>query len=368
MGRKKRPAAASSAPPNLNQSSYAEPVVPAAFDAYGRPLPPPLPPQPEPPAPTEGSDDHAAKRSRSDDGGDGIDGNERETYLVKKYRPDSYYRSIEAFARYTKSHRMLDASYVKWKQGGGTPEKPIVFGIRIAGTFLSWGRGKTRDAAIDAAIRAAFALVAAHGYDDFAFTDDCFTEEPLPDSGAGFAPMPPPPPPPPPLPPGLPPGAMPPLPPGLPPAFPPAGAPGMAFPVPPGMPPNFPPPPQNEVMIPQPPAPKSELAVASSVGDAGAGVAPTATAIGAAGAPGKSNLVSISTKVGTTAASSAPANGTDSGKKTNTKLVFSGDEIDEQGDELSMEEMRMRVPRYWNLIVRAMTKRSSCIGETVSSK
>lgn len=71
---------------------------------------------------------------------------------------------------------MLDASYVRWTAGGETDEKPNVFGIRIAGTFLSWGRGKTRDAAIDASIRAAFALVAAHGYDDFTLTDDCFTE------------------------------------------------------------------------------------------------------------------------------------------------------------------------------------------------
>jgi NADH dehydrogenase [ubiquinone] 1 alpha subcomplex assembly factor 6 len=60
------------------------------------------------------------KRSRDDNN------NEEESYLVKKYRPDSYYRSIEAFSKYTKSHRMFDASYVRWTEGGETPEKPHV--------------------------------------------------------------------------------------------------------------------------------------------------------------------------------------------------------------------------------------------------
>ena len=63
------------------------------------------------------------------------------------------------------------------------------FGIRIAGSFLSWGRGKTRDSAIDAAIRAAFALVAAHGYDDYTMTDDCFTEEPVDNFMGGMPPV-----------------------------------------------------------------------------------------------------------------------------------------------------------------------------------
>jgi len=89
-----------------------------------------------------------------------------ESYSVKKYRPEKAYRSIEAFAKYTKIHRMLDATYVRFPHGG-TAEKPYVFATRIAGSNLSWGRGKTRDAAIDAAVRAAFFLVQAHGYTDF---------------------------------------------------------------------------------------------------------------------------------------------------------------------------------------------------------
>lgn len=202
------------------------------------------------------------------------------------------------------------------------------FGIRIAGTFLSWGRGKTRDAAIDASIRAAFALVAAHGYDDFALTDDCFMEEPT----SQMAPIPPPPPPPPPLPPG-----MPPLPPG--------------FALPPGMPPNFamPPPPSADVLIPQPAAPKAELAVASAVGD-GSGIS-SPTAIGA------NSAKPITLGVASAAAGSTAASTDASKKKANNKLVFCVEDVDESGEELSMEEVRMRVPRYWNLVTRALAKR-----------
>jgi len=195
MGRKKRSAvtnnnvAVQQQPPQQYPTMPPQPMAPA-FDQYGRPIiPPPPPPMMQPPPPPPQQQDSggpANKRSRTN-ANDNNDNNnnveleegERHSYPVKKYRPDSYYRSIEAFQKYTKSHRMIDAAYVRWTAGGGTPEKPIVMGIKIAGTFLSWGRGKTRDAAIDASIRAAFALVAAHGYDDFTLTEDCFTEEPF---------------------------------------------------------------------------------------------------------------------------------------------------------------------------------------------
>ena len=101
-----------------------------------------------------------------------------EKYLVKKYRPDRIYAAMEAFVKYTKSHRMLDASYIRWKTGV-TPEKPFVFSTRVGGTDLGWGRGKTREAAMDAACRAAFALVAAHGYNNFPIDDDCMMEAPM---------------------------------------------------------------------------------------------------------------------------------------------------------------------------------------------
>jgi hypothetical protein len=146
-----------------------------------------------------------------------------ESYSVKKYRPEKAYRSIEAFAKYTKIHRMLDATYVRFPHGG-TAEKPYVFATRIAGSNLSWGRGKTRDAAIDAAVRAAFFLVQAHGYTDFPMDDDCLTQEPaFPQLSSVLVPPPtmyPPPPPPPhpgmlglnaPPPPPLPPFGYPPM-------------------------------------------------------------------------------------------------------------------------------------------------------------
>ena len=61
---------------------------------------------------------------------------------------------------------------------------------------------------------------------------------------------------------------------------------------------------------------------------------------------------------GAAAASSAET----SKKKANIKLVFSGEEVDDAGEELSMEEIRMRVPRYWSMITRAMDKKKSSKG------
>ena len=55
-----------------------------------------------------------------------------ESYLVKKYRAEKGYAAMEAFVRYTKAHRMLDASYVRWSTGV-TPEKPFVFSTRVGG-------------------------------------------------------------------------------------------------------------------------------------------------------------------------------------------------------------------------------------------
>ena len=338
MGRKKRTAVQV---PDL-------PPAPVAFDPYGRPLPP-LPPVP-PPHAAVGGPAANAKRARTPADGDGEGGEEeRRSFPVKKYRPDSYYRTIEAFSRYTKAHRMSDAAYVQWGSvdgssvPGATPEKPIVFGIRIAGSLLSWGRGKTRDAAIDAAIRAAFALVAAHGYDDFSLNDDCFTEEPQ--ANTALAPIPPPPPlpppgvfggaAPPPLPPGLPP---PPLPPGMPP--PPVG--GLPPPpLPGGVPPSFPMP--EESMIPQPSMPNTQLAVASTVVEGGV---PTTTKIMGLDPLANSTAAKVSNQ---TDSAATP-------KKQGSGLLFAGDSLDEEGDDMCMEEMRMKVPRYWTSIVRALAQ------------
>ena len=355
------------------------------YDQYGRPvMPPPPPPMmggggmmmmmppvqhhmpPVPPLLQQQQQQRqdagpAGKRSRpsaenDDDDPYQNDDGERQSYPVKKYRPDSYYRSIEAFARYTKSHRMLDASYVKWNGGGSTPDRPHVFGIKIAGSYLSWGRGRTRDAAIDASIRAAFALVAAHGYDDFALTEDCFTEEPY--DVPVMAPMPPPPPPPPPgyavggMMPPLPPGVPPP---GMPPNFGGAGVAGVGVGGGGGlMPPSMMPPPMggfgvppphpdaDAMMIPQPMAPSADLAVASSGvvvdGDGVSGGTASMLGLGLSGGGGNRPAAIVPPDGGSTSASRG--------------LVYAGTSVDEFGDEMSMEEMRMRIPRHWNSIVR----------------
>jgi hypothetical protein len=163
--------------------------------------------------------------------------------MVKKYRAEKHYNAMDAFVKYTKSHRMLDATYIRLN-AGVTSEKPFVFSTRVGGVDLGWGRGKSREAAMDCACRAAFALVGAHGYKNFTLDDDCLLEPPMD--------LPPPPPPPPPLAPPLP-G----MPPGMPPGFPP----GFAHPgLPPFPPPGgFLPPPPPPIGLPPPPLPPGGL-------------------------------------------------------------------------------------------------------------
>lgn len=219
MGRKKRPNSALQLqlPPHphphpqvppVPMGGYPPAVAPAAVPMVGGAMHPVAPPPPfiEPPP---------DKKTKI------------ESYPVKKYRMTKSLRAIESFQRYTKAHRMTDATFVSFPHGG-SQDKTIVFSCRIGGQDLSWGRGKTRDEAIDNACRAAFALVNAHGYQDFELNDDCFVEEPKP-----VLTLPPPPPPPPPPPmmgatliPGLPPVAI-----GLPPVPPP-----VPVPVPPPVP------------------------------------------------------------------------------------------------------------------------------------
>ena len=363
MGRKKRSApdavggGGTVAPPPLPPPPLPPTAYAMTLDPYGRPVMPPPPPPPMiPPPELHQQQQHhmqqnygmnpSAKRTRTDadDNNDAAadSSGERQSYPVKKYRPDSYYRSIEAFTRYTKAHRMLDAAYVKWTGGGGSFDKPIVFGIRIAGSYLSWGRGKTRDAAIDAAIRAAFALVAAHGYDDFTLNEDCFTEEPF--DAPMLAPMPPPPPPPPPPPYMIPP----PLPPGMPPNF----------MLPPVLPPSsyaMPPPPSINAddLIPQPLAPSADLAVASTVVLDGNTTSTASKLVGLTTASSQSTKPLSSIIGGNATVKEDTTNKKSGGGGSN--LVFSGDEVDEQGEELSMEEIRIKVPRYWNMVLRALT-------------
>ena len=122
MGRKKRPAG--SHPPAGGYGGYggsgsggaAGPPPPGYHPGYG-----------VPPYPGGGSGGGGGggggggKRSRT-----GEAPADEERYLVKKYRPIVSYRSIDAFARYTKSHRMSDAAYVRLSPaaGYGTPDRP----------------------------------------------------------------------------------------------------------------------------------------------------------------------------------------------------------------------------------------------------
>lgn len=230
---------------------------------------------------------------------------------------------MEAFVKYTKSHRMLDASYVRWSTGV-TPEKPFVFSTRVGGQDLGWGRGKSRDAAIDAATRAAFALVGAHGYRNFPLDDDCLAEAPQ-------DPLPPPPPPPPPmgmLPPGFPPGGLPP---------PPTGA---------------PPPPPPPVELPQPQlipnhhVQATTVATPSLVSNQTTNVSLNFSKSPAPGAAAAS--------IETTTTTTSNTNNNNNNRKTikgGLTLVFSP-ETDDVNEEC-MEEKRALLPRYLKMMAMA---------------
>mmetsp|Transcript_12555 Transcript_12555/g.18845 ORF Transcript_12555/g.18845 Transcript_12555/m.18845 type:complete len:273 (-) Transcript_12555:3608-4426(-) len=239
-----------------------------------------------------------------------------QSFPVKKYRPDSFFKSMDMFVRYTKAHKMTDALYVSHSESGDA-DKPHCFKVVVGSHTLGYGRGKTRDQAIDNAIRATFFLVQAHGY-DLDMNEDSLTKEPEKKQTLIAIPPPPPPtmPPPPPLPPGLPP----PLPPGLPP--PPPGS--AAFLPPPGMPP----PPMSLAQpeaIPQPKQMSSELATPSAIAQANSNVN---------GGHGKQPAVQL---IVASASISKPPS---SAKTSGSNLVFSGD------DDECMEEKRARLPRY----------------------
>jgi hypothetical protein len=266
-------------------------------------------------------DQEASKRLKPETG---------ENYLVKKYRAEKTYASMEAFQRYTKAHRMLDAAYVRWNKGV-TAEKPFVFSTRVGGTDLGYGRGKTREAAMDCACRAAFHLVNAHGYKNFSMDDDCLLDPPqdLP-----------PPPPPPPLPgvlvtnangfsiPGLPP---PPLPPGV---FPQATLGGMLLPPPP--PPPLPP---ASGIIPPPPLP-ADLIPQPLV----ATQTPAATSLNTTNTSAN-NSETATTTTTTVSLSFAPVKVFKSSKlKGGLTLIF--DPGMDGPDEESMEEKRASLTRY----------------------
>lgn len=85
------------------------------------------------------------------------------------------------------------------------------------------------------------------------------------------------------------------------------------------------------------------------------GISNAALIGGASTKPITLEMPSAASGGGAAAASSAET----SKKKANIKLVFSGEEVDDAGEEMSMEEIRMRVPRYWNMITRAMEKKKS---------
>jgi len=307
---------------------------------------------------------------------------------------------------------MTDATFapISPPNRGATSSAPIVYRITIGGGDLAWGRGRTRDEAIDKACRAAFCLVAAHGYNDFEVDDNCLVSEPVElwngesegSNGGGQPPLPPPPPPP---------GGLPPLPPppmGVAPPLPPVplGGVGFAPPLPPHPPPLNPflPPPlpsslpsatgmggiveDGVDLIPQAKVMGSELAVASSLGGgsvnpAGVGLGSTAPLIVGGnldGLPVATTLNSASTtgSVNETLVAENPSNASVAVKKKKKKkkkqlkgglvLAYDPDDFEdneyedrtkEGGVNLSMEERRATLYRYSKVMEGIISNRNS---------
>jgi NADH dehydrogenase [ubiquinone] 1 alpha subcomplex assembly factor 6 len=302
------------------------------------------------------------KKSKPDQG---------ESYLVKKYRPERTYAAMEAFVRYTKAHRMMDAAYVRCDVGV-TPEKPFVFSTRVGGVDLGWGRGKTREAAMDCACRAAFSLVNAHGYKNFTLDDDCLLEQPV-------ELLPPPPPPPPPHMmmmhhnhyPG---GQYPPIPHGLPPL---PNSMHSMLPPPPPPPMGLPPPPPPSLLqdnhhhhqmlglIPQPILP-TEAPVATSLHQHHTAFTSDASQQQQSmPSPHMPVQVSLQFSSKTTAAAPPATTTTDARSQTKSLTLKNGlvliyaaknndnddnAEEEEEEEELSMEERRALLPQYHQTI------------------
>ncbi len=327
------------------------------------PMPPgaPMPPMPVPPVapplppnnPNSNADGKSSKKPKI------------ESFSVKKYRPNSHFRCIEAFQRYTKSHRMTDATFTQLTPSnrGATASAPFVFAARIGGSDLAWGRGKNRDVAIDNACRAAFALVAAHGYTDFTVNDDCLTTEPMDLYIANQ--------PPPPLPPA--PTGGPPLPPVPMPGVPP---PPVGMPLPPGVPPmpGAPPvplPPAGGVtLIPQAKVLSTELAVPSvlksgqdgeSSGTAGADITTSHSVTGTGASLSLSLDVKANAKKKELAATmSSMSSGTTWRKKIKGGLVLIYD-AEAEGKVVSMEERRAMSAVYKNVMEACWEKRKASL-------
>eukprot|EP00815_Leptocylindrus_aporus_P006848 CAMPEP_0116055962 /NCGR_PEP_ID=MMETSP0322-20121206/3731_1 /TAXON_ID=163516 /ORGANISM="Leptocylindrus danicus var. apora, Strain B651" /LENGTH=228 /DNA_ID=CAMNT_0003539689 /DNA_START=198 /DNA_END=884 /DNA_ORIENTATION=+ len=219
---------------------------------------------------------------------------------------------MELLVKYTKTHKMISDAKYEEHPVGGTEDKPHMYKVVVGGQTLGYGRGKTRDEAIDHAIRATFFLVQAHGY-ELEQNEDCLTKEPT----VQFQP----PPPPPPMPP--PPGSV-------------VG--GLPPPPPPGV---------SDVMvqpavIPQPKSLSSELAVATR---SGVGVTQKPVQLIVAAAATSSVGGSLS-GVGGAGVGGVGVQGKGSvGSKksgTDSNLVFQPPSSEDE----CMEELRAKLPRY----------------------
>jgi hypothetical protein len=104
-----------------------------------------------------------------------------ESYVAATYQTRTKYRrNIAAFLEFTRCFPIFEARYVRFQYGIGTREKSHVFAVRPMHTHqdFAWGRGRCRDEAIDAAIRATFHLLQIPLCAAFPMDDDCLLSRP----------------------------------------------------------------------------------------------------------------------------------------------------------------------------------------------
>ena len=154
MGRKKRKVCDT-------DSAAASASAAAGGGQYNIPPPPPPPPNANP------SDASASE----------------ESFLVKKYKYSTgSHRYITEFVQYTKSHRMTDSFFTRYRWPGivddSTQAKSLVFFCSVGGQALGYGRGKTKSEAIENACKASFHILRSPNWQDIPLNNDSFTSGP----------------------------------------------------------------------------------------------------------------------------------------------------------------------------------------------
>ncbi|GMH75304.1 hypothetical protein TL16_g06716 [Triparma laevis f. inornata] len=106
-------------------------------------------------------------------------GGEKTSFEVKKYRYDaSAFRSISDFINYVKNQRMAtDAAFQIAGPHGAVAHKTEVWACTLSNEPIGYGRGKSRDHAINNACISSMQILRSPGWQDIVLNDDCCTQQ-----------------------------------------------------------------------------------------------------------------------------------------------------------------------------------------------